>query len=808
MKSRLLRSTFLFGMMLSVLTPISVDAETWTDHWAIIDIMEGETRTLYPTDAQISLMTQYDNEEVLSWSWTKNNDNITIVSKSMTSCTIKGVKSGSAQLDFQANMLNKYWMQRYTMEFTYYINVKKDVKVSSISISPSPVFLSPGDNVQLKATVLPYDANNREVTWSSSAPEIVTISNAGLLSAKAKGTATITCRATDGSGVTGTCEVTVRDKVPVTDIVLSETELGIKVGKTTKVQAVINPTNATDKSITWSSSDPEIATVRGYDNSDGTAEASITGKAEGMATITCSSNDGSGVKSVCTVKVNKYGVGDYFRASTPEGVELRFRVMEASCCVVDNGFFSDAFPESKKEVTKLTIPETVEGMTVIGIEGFAFYGWEALTSVSMPKTVKSLGQQAFYACKSLSTITGISNLEYIGISVFSGAGSSFNESIPWYNSLPDGLLYLGKVLYGYKGTMQANTTLNVKEGTTQLGGEGFGGQDGLVAINVPNSVVTVFSIGDCKNLKSITVASDNPVFDSRNNCNAIIETATNTLVVGCMESTIPSTVTAIGTRALAETPITTLIIPNSVESIAEGAFSGCSQLETVVIGSGLKKIDTEWVFSSCNKLGTILIAPSNPYYDSRDNCNAIIETATNKLIIGCQNTIIPQTVESIGEHAFWTSNANMLHLNIPDAVTTIEKEAFRNLYKLQSITFGKGMKKAGNHLLIWCYDLQTITVLSDTPFDIEDDTFDNDYSSGTRIYDEITLYVPVGSKINYMTSNGWTRFKHIVEFDPSEIKDAILDNETKKTAFSLSGKQLTAPHKGINIIGGKKVVVR
>ena len=70
MKSRLLRSTFLFGMMLFVLTPITVDAETWTDHWAIIDIMEGETRTLYPTDAQISLMTQYDNEEVLSWSWT------------------------------------------------------------------------------------------------------------------------------------------------------------------------------------------------------------------------------------------------------------------------------------------------------------------------------------------------------------------------------------------------------------------------------------------------------------------------------------------------------------------------------------------------------------------------------------------------------------------------------------------------------------------------------------------------------------------------------------------------------------------
>lgn len=431
----------------------------------------------------------------------------------------------------------------------------------------------------------------------------------------------------------------------------------------------------------------------------------------------------------------------------------------------------------------------------------------------MPNTVKKIGIQAFFDCTSLTTITGISNVEYIGTSAFSELIG--DKYIPWYNNLPDGLLYLGKVLYGYKGTMPANTILNVKEGTTQIGGKGFGGQDGLTAINIPKSVVTVFAIGECKNLKSIKVASDNPVLDSRNNCNAVIETATNTLMAGCVETTIPSTVKAIGYRAMAGTPIVTMIIPNSVESIAEGAFSGCRYLETVIIGNGLKEIVTDWLFSNCEKLGSIIISPSNPFYDSRDDCNAIIEKATNKLIIGCQNTIIPQTVTSIGEHAFWTSNNNMQLLKIPDAVEIIEDEAFRNLYKLQSITFGKGVKKVGNHLLIWCYDLKNICVMSDTPFDIVDSTFDSDYDYGTRLYDEVTLYVPAGSKINYMTSNGWARFKNIVEFDPDTfdpstlgIHDVMIDDDKDAPVFDIFGRKLSQPRKGINIINGKKVIVK
>lgn len=176
----------------------------------------------------------------------------------------------------------------------------------------------------------------------------------------------------------------------------------------------------------------------------------------------------------------------------------------------------------------------------------------------------------------------------------------------------------------------------------------------LISITIPNSVTTIGSgiFAGCSNLESIIVSSDNPVYDSRENCNAIIETSTNTLIAGCKNTVIPNTTTAIGGSAFADCyGLPSITIPNKTTDIGFQAFSGCSGLTTISVESG------------------------NTKYDSRDNCNAIIETESNTLIAGCQNTIIPNSVTTIGNCSFFNC-ANITSINIPNSVTTIDSNAF------------------------------------------------------------------------------------------------------------------------------------
>ena len=143
--------------------------------------------------------------------------------------------------------------------------------------------------------------------------------------------------------------------------------------------------------------------------------------------------------------------------------------------------------------------------------------------------------------------------------------------------------------------------------------------------------------------------------------------------------------------------LTNVVIPNSVKEILDGAFRGCAGLETVTIGksvasigpsafsgcrellsvtipSAVKVIETK-AFFNCGKLTSFSVDKENKTYDSRGNCNAIIETATNTLIYGCKNTVIPNTVTKIGEEAFAYCVA-LTSIEIPNSVTDIKSGAF------------------------------------------------------------------------------------------------------------------------------------
>ena len=325
------------------------------------------------------------------------------------------------------------------------------------------------------------------------------------------------------------------------------------------------------------------------------------------------------------------------------------------------------------------------------------------------------------------------------------------------------------------------------------------------------------------NINIMRVADGNETYDSRDYCNAVIKTATNTLVVGGSYSTIPNGITTIGERAFYEcNEMSSLIIPSSVTSIEKNAFLGCGGLNTIVVEDG------------------------NTVYDSRDNCNAIIETYNDKLILGSTKTVIPNGVREIGPSAF-KDLSGLKSIIIPESVTTIGTNAFngcsgltsidipgklgviadyafRGCSSLRSLTIPEGITGIGSGSFYGCSSLTSVTLSNTlntlgysafahcsniTSVDLGNHltTIDTQAFFGcnnlkaitipasvatikwnafggcknlTTVIVEITnpisitndmfpgapngtLYVPQGSKAAYSEATGWNRFAHIVE---------------------------------------------
>ena len=167
--------------------------------------------------------------------------------------------------------------------------------VTKVKLNRFAVVMKKGESMGIKATVSPWNANNRSVTWKSSNPKVATVNKYGAVKAVGKGNATITAVAKDGSWKKASCRVTVRQ--PVTGLRMNRASTSIKKGSSISLGAVASPWDASNKSVTWKSSNTRVATV----DSKGTVRA--VGK--GAASITATANDGSGKRSSCTVTVTQ-----------------------------------------------------------------------------------------------------------------------------------------------------------------------------------------------------------------------------------------------------------------------------------------------------------------------------------------------------------------------------------------------------------------------------------------------------------------------------------------------------------------------
>lgn len=456
------------------------------------------------------------------------------------------------------------------------------------------------------------------------------------------------------------------------------------------------------------------------------------------------------LRTIILPKVTSIGIAAFKNCTGIENITLQ------NVTYIGQSAFSNC-----TNLENISLPES---LTAFGYE--AFSGCSKLTSITIPENVKAIGDRVFSKCVSLEKLHISKGLEDIDGDAFAGcnlsiitvdaeneslnspegsnavldsegslvlgckttvipSGTKYISTFAFYAcegltsiNIPEGVLWISNYAFGFCSNLES---ISLPNSLTSISRFSFSGCTSLQSINIPQNVRTIdtFAFEGCTGLTTITVDESNTIYDSRNNCNAIIEKSTNKLINGCNGTIIPEGITSIATGAFYGSNIASVNIPKSVTEIEHNPFRSCANLENITVDS------------------------ENTVYDSRDNCNAIIETATNSLLSGCKNTIIPETVTTIKEQALWECGG-FETLIIPENVRTIESGAIHR-----------------------CYDLEKVILNSSTPPTISSNNFNNNSFYGDYNLKIPTFYVPAGSKSTYETADGWSLFKnYIVEKEP------------------------------------------
>ena len=394
--------------------------------------------------------------------------------------------------------------------------------------------------------------------------------------------------------------------------------------------------------------------------------------------------------------------------------------------------------DGRSALTSISIPDSVTD-----IEDYAFRDCIGLTSITMPDSVTSIGSSAFEGCIGLTSITIPDSVTHIKSSAFEGCINITSATMPTIaiNAIPQDSLQTVVLTSGEDMEYRAFqnciglTSVTIGDGVTSIGAGAFYGCSGLTSVTIGNGVTNIGqdAFYKCSGLTSVTIP---------NNVTRIIQSA----FYGCsglISVTIGNGVTSIGSYAFSgcnslERMTIPFVgatkdgtsnkhfgyifgassyssnegyIPASLKeviitggtSIGDHAFYNCSSLTSITIPDSVTSIGKE-AFYGCSCLASVVVDDGNPVYHSAGNC--IIETASKTLVVGCENSIIPDdgSVTNIGSYAF-SGCSSLTSIIIPDSVTSIGEYAFDDCGGLTSVTIPDSVTSIGAYAFIGCYAL-------------------------------------------------------------------------------------------------------
>lgn len=406
-----------------------------------------------------------------------------------------------------------------------------------------------------------------------------------------------------------------------------------------------------------------------------------------------------------------------------------------------------------------------EGVTTIG--DYAFCDYMGISEISLPSTLVSIGDSAFYCCESLADIVIPDGVTIIGSQAF---GYCWNlESI----TLPASVLVVERCafaecenlteifvlnkncdIYDHNETFYKNATIYSAEGSTaqayaqqynrnfvaiEIATEdpsGSCGDDLQWSYNEDTKTLTISGSGDMTDYDYNTYVAPWCVYPIEN---VVIEQGVTSIGSSAFNelSTLTSVsiadgVTCIGANAFRECDnLKSIELPSSVTTLCEYAFSGCRALESFTIPQGvttlpecvlgacvsLKEINIPsgvtdidiLAFNGCLTIERLTVDEENTVFDSRNNCNAIIDTAADTLVLGCKSTVIDNTVTSIGERAFHMDHGP-IDITIPGNVKSIGDSAFSNLISTTNVTIEEGVETIGAYAFSMTQNIKALTL--------------------------------------------------------------------------------------------------